>query len=310
MILLFSLAVTIEALAAGKGGLLQEAGPTVSIIIFFALLCVTGILEGIQIAAFALLKMPEEEVLQHGVAAKNSKMIFSKSSNLQAFMVGRQVLVTSSMFIIANIVEIEIQIGEDNIFGVNSTFQGFVNAGFLGAIVLTIFGSLAWRIVASSYPLALMSNPIVYLIIRVCLLIAGTGICSSAILLAFIQKSIVNYLPDEEYIGNFDIMDKSQYADGSSYGYSLLKDKQGGLDEDGDEEEQQIPDGLNIMIQSKHNKEEETNGTRQSKDQSLRLLLREARNDDQSRVGESDTNTITSGFMFPIGLNDSIQRLP
>ena len=304
--------MTIEALATGKGGLLQDAGPAASIIIFFALLCFTGILEGIQVAAFALLRMPEEEVLQHGVAAKNSKMIFSNSSNLQAFMVGRQVLVTSSMFIVANIVEIEIQREEENLFGVNSTFQGFVNAGFLGAIVLTIFGSLAWRIVASSYPLAFMSNPIAYLIIRVCLLIAGIGICSSAILLAFVQKSIVNYFPDEEYIGNFDMMDKSQYVGDSSYGYSLLRYKRGGLDKDGDEEEQkqEIPDGLNIMFQSKHKIEEGIDSAHPRKDQSLPLLFREGRNEDQNRVGESDANTITSSFMFLIGLNDSIQRLP
>jgi len=61
----------------------------------------------------------------------------------------------------------------DNIFNVPDGFQSFLDTGLLGAIVLTIIGSLAWRIVASSFPLAFMSNPVIYIIYHSHLLVLG-----------------------------------------------------------------------------------------------------------------------------------------
>jgi len=75
-----------------------------------------------------------------------------------------------------------------------------LNTGLLGAVILTIIGSLAWRIVASSFPVAFMSNPLIYIIIRICLLIEASGICSSAWVLARWHKLLVNYQPDEVYL--------------------------------------------------------------------------------------------------------------
>ena len=97
----------------------------------------------------------------------------------------------------------EIEDGEGNIFGVSDGFQAFLDTGLLGAVVLAIIGSLIWRIMASSFPLAFMSNPLVYVIIRVCLIIEGTGICSAAWLLSLILKPIAGYQPDEVYIDLF-----------------------------------------------------------------------------------------------------------
>jgi len=181
----------------------DNISPAASILIFCALLCFIGLLEGTQIAAFELLKMPEKEVSQHGVASINCKLLFS-GRHFQAFLVGRQILVACLMFVVANIVTISIEEEEERIFGVGASFQTFLNTGLLGALVLTFVGSLAWRIVASSFPLAFMSNPIVYLIIRLCLLVEGTGICSAAFLLALIHKTIVNFQPDEVYIGKLE----------------------------------------------------------------------------------------------------------
>jgi hypothetical protein len=41
----------------------------------------------------------------------------------------------------------------------------------------------------------------VYLIIRLCLILEATGVCSAAWLLALIHKDIVNYQLDEVFIG-------------------------------------------------------------------------------------------------------------
>ena len=156
-------------------------------------------MEGMQIAAFRLLKMSQEELSQHSVAAANCELMFS-GQNLQAFLIGRQIFVASLMFIVARVATIEIEDNEDNIFGVGNGLQRFLDTGLLGAVVLTIIGSLAWRIIASTFPLGFMSNPVVYVLIRICLILEGTGLASSAWLLALAIKKIVNLNPDEEYL--------------------------------------------------------------------------------------------------------------
>ena len=198
-ILGFALAVTLKALLKEQSGMWEGVPSSASIVIFFVLLCVVGLLEGMQIAAFALVNMPEEELQTHKVAYSNCKLMFS-GQNLQAFLIGRQIFAASLMFIVARIATIKIPKGAENIFSVSNGFQNFLDTGLLGAIVLTIIGSLVWRIVASSYPLAFMSNPIIYIIIRFCLLLESSGICSSSWVLARFHKVLVGYQPDEVYL--------------------------------------------------------------------------------------------------------------
>jgi len=199
-LLSFALAVTLKSLIDGNSGIWEGVPVWASIVIFFVLMCVVGLMEGMQIAAFALINMPEEELSQHGVASANCKLMFA-GQNLQAFLIGRQIFVASLMFIVAKIATISIADGGDNIFNVPDGFQSFLDTGLLGAIVLTIIGSLAWRIVASSFPLAFMSNPVIYIIIRICMVLEGTGICSAAWILVLITKAIFKYQPDEVFIG-------------------------------------------------------------------------------------------------------------
>jgi len=181
----------------------------VSVVIFFLLLGVVGLMEGMQIAAFALLNMPEEELSQHSVASANCRLMFA-GQNLQEFLIGRQIFVASLMFIVARIATIDLAVGADNIFNFPDALQVFFNTGLLGAVVLAINGSLAWRIVASSFPLAFMSNPAIYVIIKICLALEGTGICSASWLLAAIHKGIVNYQQDEVYLGKNNEKDQDE----------------------------------------------------------------------------------------------------
>ena len=202
-ILSFALAVTLQALVKEQSGMWEGVPASASIVIFFVLLCVVGLMEGMQIAAFALINMSDEELQTHKVAYSNCKLIFS-GQNLQSFLIGRQIFAASLMFIVARIATIAIPAGEENIFGLSNGFQSFFDTGLLGAVVLTIIGSLVWRIIASSYPLAFMSNPLSYVIIRICILLDKTGICSAAWFLALINRSVVGYQLDEVYLGNVD----------------------------------------------------------------------------------------------------------
>jgi hypothetical protein len=133
-------------------------------------------------------------------------------SNFQAFLIGRQIFVAALMFIVAKIATIQLD-GAPNIFGVSDGFQNFFNTGLLGSVILTIIGSLAWRIIASSFPVAFMSNPLIYVILRICLFLDMIGIASASWLLALINKQVVNFKRDEEYIGTNENNVKSTSGD-------------------------------------------------------------------------------------------------
>jgi len=199
----FALAVTITALVERKSGMWEGTAshPAVALIIFFVLLGLVGLMEGMQIAAFALLKMSDEELSNYKIAHKNCRLMY-EGTNLQSFLVGRQIFVAALMFIVARIaaIHIDTEMGETNIFGVSDGVQEFLDTGLLGAIILTIIGSLAWRVIASSFPLLFMSNPLVYVIIRACFILESTGVCSVSWLIAKVCKTVFHLHSDDEYL--------------------------------------------------------------------------------------------------------------
>ena len=200
-VLAFAFAVTLDALFDGKTTSWDGVPGSVSVIIFFVLMCIAGLMEGMQIALFAVVNLPENELAQHKMAKSICKLAFS-GNNLQAFLIGRQIFVTLCTFVIARLTTLDVEVGVDeNIFGVSDGLQAFFNTGLLGAIITTVVGSLAWRIIAASFPVAFLSNPLVYLILRLCLVLEASGICSAAWLLALIHKQMVGYQTDDVYIG-------------------------------------------------------------------------------------------------------------
>ena len=202
-ILAFSFAVTLSALFSGQTTMYEGVPEAVSVVLLFILMCFVGIMEGMQIALFAILNLPEEETKAAPLAAKTRELAFS-GSNLQAFLIGRQICVTICMFIVARITscDVDVNAGEDTIFGVPGGVQEFFNTGLLGAVITTIVASLAWRIIASSFPVAFLNNYLVHLIIRLCLVFEASGVCSASWLLALIHRHVIGYKPDEAYFSN------------------------------------------------------------------------------------------------------------
>jgi len=199
-ILIYSLAITIEAILQGKSGMYDGVSIPLSIILFISFLCLVGMMDGMQIAAFALLNMPKQELEQYGVANAMCELIFRSDERLQAFLIGRQIFVACLMFIVARIASVDVSSEEQNLLGVSDGMQEFINTGLLGAIVLTILGSLVWRVVASTFPLAFMSNPVIYIILQICFFLEATGICSSTWLLAKLHQWMTKMLPDSTYL--------------------------------------------------------------------------------------------------------------
>merc|ERR1711981_245917 len=201
-IICFSLAVTMEALFNNKTTMWDGVPSWIAVIIFVILLCIVGMLEGMQIAFFAVAKIPASERGDSIFAKKTCELLFrGEGYNMPAFMVGRQLLVVGCMFFVARVTTVSIPDGGSNIFNVSQGFQEFLNLGFMGAVITTILGSISWQLVASTFPLTFLSNPITYILLRICLFLEGTGLCQAAWVMAAVHKRISNFQRDEVYIG-------------------------------------------------------------------------------------------------------------
>jgi hypothetical protein len=202
IVLGFAFAVVISALFSKKTTMWEGVPPLASVSLFLVLMIFAGIMEGMQIAFLAVVNIPQEELSKFAIAKKNCDLAF-QGSNLQAFFIGRQILVTTCMFVVARIIAPDVQPGHDeNIFGVSDQIQEIVfNSNLLGAIITTIASSLIWRVIAASSPISFLSNPLIYMIIRLCLIIDASGLCSAAWMLAWVQRQLFRFQSDEEYIG-------------------------------------------------------------------------------------------------------------
>lgn len=201
-VLSFCLAVTLAALFDGKTTMWDGVPEAVSVILFFLLMSVVGLLEGMQIAFFAVAKIPKSERGDNIFAKKTCELLFKgKGRNLPGFMIGRQLCVVTCFFVVARVTSLEIEDDETNVFGVSDSLQNFFNTGLCGAIITTILGSISWQLVASAFPIAMLSNPFTYVFLNICLFLEATGIASGAWVLAMIHKKIAGFKRDEEYIG-------------------------------------------------------------------------------------------------------------
>jgi hypothetical protein len=120
------------------------------------------------------------------------------------------------MFFVARVTSVKIEegeVGEENIFGVSDSFQSLFDTGLLGALIVTIVGSIAWQLVASAFPIAFLNSPFTYIFLQICLFLEVTGICSGAWVLAKIHKKIAGFQRDEVYIGTAEERAAKQMED-------------------------------------------------------------------------------------------------
>ncbi|GKY98543.1 hypothetical protein MPSEU_000811300 [Mayamaea pseudoterrestris] len=214
-LLCFAFAVTIAAIVQGKTTMWEGCPSAVSVIVFLVLMSFVGLLEGMQIAFFAVIKVTKEQRGESYIAKKVCDILFrGEGRNLPAFMVGRQICVVTIMFVVARITSLSIVPGEgNNLFGVSDTMQNLFNTGLLGALITTIVGSIAWQLVASIFPIAFLSNPMTYIFLRICLFLESTGLCAGAWVLAEIHAKIAHFQRDEAYIGTAEERAAKNYAD-------------------------------------------------------------------------------------------------
>lgn len=177
--------------------------PALSVFLFFFFMAVVGLLEAMQITFFQAAKLPHEERATNFIGKKTAGILFNgNGQNFSGFMIGRQLTVVASFFLVASITGLNIKPGQgNNIFGISDGAQTFLNFGFHGAVITTIVASITWQYAASAFPLFFMNNPIVYVFLVIALAIESTGICHGAWVVGHIVKKATKLQYDEVYIG-------------------------------------------------------------------------------------------------------------
>jgi len=203
VVLAASLTVTMAALFEGKTTMWESVPDVAAIALFFGLMSVVGMLEGMQIAFFGVAKLSEGERGNNRWALSTCDILFNRRNglNLPGFMIGRQLCVVSCFFVVARVTTQNVTDEQENVMGIPDPVQKFLNFGFQGALITTILGSISWQLVAGAFPVAFLSTPVTYILLRFCLLLEWTGICNGAWVLAGIHKSIAGFQKDEVYIG-------------------------------------------------------------------------------------------------------------
>ena len=195
----FAITVFMTALLGGNTPVNDNIPKSVSIISLLLLLFLGGFMEALQIAMMRVKYLPSDQIESSPTVSRNLDLIFERN-NLEPFLVGRQIAQTVIMFLIARIITVDMQEGEDNLFGVSDGTQAFFNSGLLNALVSTIFASLCWRVTANEFPMVFLSSPIAIWILRLCLWVKATGICDAAWIFAMMHQWIARYRPDAVYL--------------------------------------------------------------------------------------------------------------
>ena len=205
----FAIVVFSVALVNGDTTIDEQIPVPVSFLFLLILLVLGGFMEALQIALFAVKHLPKESIEENPRAKRNCDYILGKGDSkedncrLQAFLVGRQIAQTIIMFMIARIITVEMKVEGETLFGVSQQIQAiFFDSGLLNALVSTIFASLCWRVTANFFPMLYLGSPFSIWIIRLCLIVEGTGICDAAWTLAKIPAYIVGYKSDDEWISS------------------------------------------------------------------------------------------------------------
>jgi hypothetical protein len=210
---IFSLVVISVALVQGDTKIRSNIPVPVSFLSLITLYLLSGFMEALLIAFFAVKHIDKAKFEANPTARRNCEFFFSGSQGMkdnnhelnnkkfQAFLAGRQTTQTVIMFMIARIININMKEEGETLFGVPSLVQAILfKSGLLNALVSTILASLMWRVTANYFPMFYLGSPISIWIMRFGLLVDGTGLCDSAWILAKIPAVIVGYKPDEYYI--------------------------------------------------------------------------------------------------------------
>ena len=201
-----SFIIIVDLLVEEKTSMWEGVPFYVSTVLFLFLVVIVGMLEGMQIAAFAVARIaPKDREINRWARWSSDLLFFDEEGGgkglLSSFLIGRELLVATCFIVLARVTTPEIRPGQDNVFHFSDGIQKFLDTGFLGIIVTSVLASISWRLVAAAFPLSFLGNPMSYVLLRLSLFMDGTGICSFALILSEIQSQLFGYDEDEVHIG-------------------------------------------------------------------------------------------------------------
>jgi hypothetical protein len=123
---------------------------------------------------------------------------------MQAFLVGRQFMCAMMMVLLARVTSYAGSEGElvgtcgDWGFGAGFN-KGLLQTGFLGSLLVVNVAQLASQIVASVFPVSMINNSFIYIILRLQLLIEASGICNSCWVMCWLLDRVCGMPKDPDW---------------------------------------------------------------------------------------------------------------
>lgn len=184
-----------------KGWFLKQTGVTdgngwedmdgyVAIVVSCFFLFIMACAEGIQVSALALQRTPSITFKETKPKAYRILMLLGGSDgveyegrNMKAFLVGRQFFVAMMVIMLGRATgyagsQGELKNGTD--WGMGKGFnEWFLQTGFCGAIFVVNVAQLATQVAASIFPLPMINNTFMYIMLQAMLLTEASGLANS-----------------------------------------------------------------------------------------------------------------------------------
>ena len=216
---IFSITMIVKGLAckqtnatSGKGW--EDLPAWAAVVMTFLFLFTLACAEGMQVSALALATVPSREYKKRAPLAYRTCQLFYAGRNMQAFLVGRQFMCAMMMVLLARVTsyagaEGEL-VGTCGDWGFGAGFnKGLLQTGFLGSLLVVNVAQLASQIVASIFPVSMINNSFIYVILRIQLLIEASGICNSCWVMTWLLDHACG-LPEDPAWGDDEVKTPAQ----------------------------------------------------------------------------------------------------
>merc|ERR1712226_567114 len=205
-----------------KGWFLKQAGAThgtgwedmdgyaaiaVSVFFLFIMACA----EGIQVSALALQRRPSEDfkdkpnVYRILMMLGGSDGVEYEGRNMKAFLVGRQFFVAMMVILLGRVTAYGGSMGElvpagETDWGMGKGFnEWFLQTGFCGAIFVVNVAQLATQITASIFPVGLINNTFMYIMLQAMLFTEFSGLANACYPLMWFLSWVFDMEPDPQF---------------------------------------------------------------------------------------------------------------
>nr|AOW69272.1 silicon transporter alpha A [Stephanoeca diplocostata] len=154
-----------------------------AIIMTLFFLFIMACAEGLQVSALALAKTHTASFKDKSPLAYRTTQLLYAGRNMQAFLVGRQTIVAMMTVLLARVTSYAGSDGElleGGDWGMGKGFnQWLLQTGILGAVLVCNVAQLASQVTASIFPVELINNHVMHILLRLMLLIEASGVVNA-----------------------------------------------------------------------------------------------------------------------------------